>query len=643
MSLPSKRAYASQRLGRTHVELGDYRWRSQFDNDQRFGEIAALMSSTPHDRAREVARLSWRSKEGHELHRPYVIGLLQWLVAGADEELDQLTLLCVAGRIDPADGPADDVAHGPVAPGALVDCLERLVQGPLAAGELGRWAEQWQIAAADKGIIVKRLRSLRPERRAAELALSLRRQLRHDQRSVAAAPAQLAVADVSFAKHLCAAGQRREARRVLEERLELLGETSLDELSVEAGEAGVLVGGAVGAARRDVLLLLATLAEDDEPGRVARLRELVRLEPINPERIEALREAADPATAGRAEAVRELLGAGALGAAAPVEQLEELAPIDREELEARLPHPAARDPGVIVQIQQWLGRTQQPDYSTIKSYSERASADDYPVLLDALADATLTLGVDGVEGFVSRGERRLGVRAYEATPPFLVIGGDHLDRASDFFLTDRELRFAIGAEVAHLRFGYTRLTSSELWDGLLYRGKQALDVAAMLAGPLGALGNLLRGAQQVSTVERVLRQVGVASRKAASVLGVAKEIQQVWGGGEAAADQATAEISSADSGKLLAACRAMQLGADRAGLLLADDLRAALRAMCLSSRAYAPELRLAERHGLTKSLSRRDAGGAPPQPELSLRLVSLCAFYLSEDYEALRRAMCRTR
>jgi len=639
--LPRDAVHVSRRLGRAAMQLGEHRWTSQFDNDELFDEIAPLLPLAGDDRVREVARLSWRCKAGPDEHKGYVSSLLQQLSERAEDPLDELTWLCITGRIDPCDdeGPS----HGEASPATddLDRCLQKLVEGERTSGQLGRWADQWSIAKADKLIIVERLRAMSPERRAASLSLSLRRQVRHDHRGATLRPAQAASADASFAEHLQMAGQRREARRILEERLELLGEASVDELSVDAGPEGVLVGGELGRARREVLLLLASFDADDEPRRLARLRELARLEPVSPSRIEALRCGGDEDLARRAARVQELLGPGALLASAEDDGDRGLGPIDRAELEQRLPHPAARDAGVVVQIQQWLGRAQQPDYATIKSYSERATTDVHPTLLDALADASLALGVDGVEGFVSRGERRLGVRAYEASPPFLVVGGDHLDEGSDFSLDERELRFAVGAEVAHLRFGYTRLTSSELWDGLLYRGKQALDVAAMLAGPLGALGNLLRGAQRVSSVERVLRQVGVVSRKAAGVFGVAKEIQQVWGPGQGSEAGQPDELSGADPAQLLAACRAMQLGADRAGLLLAGDLGAALRAVFLSSRVYAAELRMAERHGLTKSLSRQDAEGALPQPELSLRLASLCAFYLSEDYAALRRAMTR--
>jgi hypothetical protein len=630
VSLPAATGYVSQRWGRATLQIGDYRITSERGNDELFVELAPLVGLDRDGRVREVARASWRCRKGEELHKPFVVALLQWLSERTAQPLDELAWLCIAGQIDPVSGGPGD---------RLERCLGRLVESDCAAGDVGRWAEDWQIAAADKRIIVERLRSLSPVRRAAALSLSLRRQLRAEPQGGRRGSLADAHADVSFAEHLALAGFRREAERILEERLALLGESSLDDLSVGAGKEGVLIGGELGAARRAVLERLADLQVDDEPQHRRRLGELARLEPVSHQRIAALREAGDPDLVDRAAVVVGLLGPGALAKGAPHQLTDPAGPIDRAELEVRLPHPAAREPSTVVQIQQWLGRAKQPDYATIRSYSERATAEDYPSLLDALADATLVLGVDGVEGFVSRGERRLGVRAYDASPPFLVIGGDHLDRDSDLFLGEGELRFAVGAEVAHLRFGYTRLTSSELWDGVLYRGKQALDLASMLAGPLGAVGNLLRGAQQVSTVERVLRQVGTVSRKAASVLGVAKEIQQVWTPGTPGQQQAGDELATGDPAELLSACRAMQLGADRAGLLLSGDLRAALRGVFLSTRAYAAELRMAERHGLAKSLSRRDADGELPQPELSLRLASLCAFYLSEDYGVLRDAL----
>jgi len=74
-----------------------------------------------------------------------------------------------------------------------------------------------------------------------------------------------------------------------------------------------------------------------------------------------------------------------------------------------------------------------------------------PALARAMTDATVILGLGGVEVFVSRGDKAVGLRAYEGDTSFLLIGGDHVSAGSDAFLDEGPLRFAVAAELAHLR------------------------------------------------------------------------------------------------------------------------------------------------------------------------------------------------
>ena len=72
---------------------------------------------------------------------------------------------------------------------------------------------------------------------------------------------------------------------------------------------------------------------------------------------------------------------------------------------------------------------------------------------------------------------------------------------------------------------------------------------------------------------------------------------------------------------------------------MGGDVRAATEAVFLSSGEYRSELSMARRHGLVKTLGRRDSDGALLNQNLALRLAALYSFYLSADYEALRTAV----
>ncbi|MEL6181513.1 MAG: hypothetical protein AAFS10_21320, partial [Myxococcota bacterium] len=76
--------------------------------------------------------------------------------------------------------------------------------------------------------------------------------------------------------------------------------------------------------------------------------------------------------------------------------------------------------------------------------------------------------------------------------------------------------------------------------------------------------------------------------------------------------------------------------ADRFGLLVCDDLEAAVHAIFrLSPRAF-EELPALQRYGLAYVLARRDASGQRVYHELAMRLAELFTFALSDPYRQLR-------
>jgi len=210
-------------------------------------------------------------------------------------------------------------------------------------------------------------------------------------------------------------------------------------------------------------------------------------------------------------------------------------------------------------------------------------------------------------------------------------------------MTPLELRFAIAAEMAHLRFHHTRLTSSEVWDGVFSKGRQALELIAALSGPLGLLGNAARGLQRITRFERLMQKAESLTfgiKKAVDLAGVAKGVKD-------AADNVTDKLSRTasepieDEETLLEACRQMQLTADRAGLVMCGNIKASIRAMFLISRHYAVELQIVERYSLTQALTQRDTKGKLLHKELALRVAALCSFYLSDDFETLSTALIK--
>jgi hypothetical protein len=326
----------------------------------------------------------------------------------------------------------------------------------------------------------------------------------------------------------------------------------------------------------------------------------------------------------------------------------------------------ARSGGALAKVQAALAKVTPPDVGVLRRYCERLTRRVSEDAVAAVADACVMLGMPAVPAFVSAGEHRTGLRSHEEPEPFLLIGIDHLQPDSDLFLSPAELRFAIGVEVAHLRFQHSRITSDEVWAGVWDKGAVALTTTASLLPflrylPVDLIGHD-RTYRAVRTVvpERWLGTIyGVSdvTRLAATVPKDLGKLGDVAAGtlevASGAANQITsltvtdappsvgADISP-DDRRLVAAHRVMQITADRAGLVLCGDLGAAIRAMFLVQGHLRPELPVAERLGLVGALGRTDASGRPLLPDLAVRISALAAFWLSDDYARLRDAIGAT-
>ena len=322
------------------------------------------------------------------------------------------------------------------------------------------------------------------------------------------------------------------------------------------------------------------------------------------------------------DAVARLLAPGGLQQAPAQDPPSPKRALNDAQLFEVLQHPVAREGGALAKLQGFLASAKVPDHGALRSYCQRLGAKDSEAAAKALTDAVLALGCKGVEAYLSRGDRSIGVRAYEGAPSFLLIGGEHIDEGSAHHMGERELRFAVGTEMAHLRFGHTRVTSSEVWSGAYEKGKETVG---FVLGVLPALKIFKFGARIAGAAE------AIQSGPAAKVFETAGRLLP------SGASKAPVETSlERRSEELVAAHRVTQLTADRAGLLLCGSPTSAVRTMLIARPEYLAELTVASEQGLAAAVTRRDGSGQLLHGELATRVCALLGYYLSDDYTALR-------
>ncbi len=627
---------SENRLARDSATLGAHSWRLPRGGLELLTTLHALPSMTRDRRLREAARLL----------------VLRSAPAAATVLLDALS----------APDALDALSRAVLAdPTVRRDALTALIQSDSDAGRLALWARRWALPLPEsRALLGEVLEILSAEK--ASWAIPLHRQLRDLQITAEKDLSIQAEIDLELAEHLIISDRRAEALTILELRWEKLPDEDLRAVTPPPG-ADLTRGEGASPLHIRTLELLAVARGPDTTPDLDAVAALTRHQPLVPARLEALAALEDPTLSPRAARILTLLAPGGLADPAQATPLP-AQPLSPAQIES-VRHPVARESGTMGWIQAALARVTPPEQSALRDFCEQISPRRHPEVIDAIASACLALGIPAVPGFISMGQKRIGVRSHERPEPFLLIGGDHLDEDTDVFLRPVELRAVIAAELAHLRFGHSRITSTDVWAGVWDKGTTAIEAAAIvlpfmkfipvdLIGrqrtyeavarviPLSWLKQIYEVEDAVELADAVTGNIGRIGEAAGSAVGAAS-------GHMSTASEAASRLRPApsprqtdvglESDQVLAAHRTMQLTADRAALLLSGDPIATVRAMCLVHSRLVPELLVAERVGLRAALQRRGPDGALILSELTLRIAALVAFYLSDEYTALSEAL----
>ena len=581
---------------------------------ESFELLGAAVDKSNGARALEVARCNWIARKPE---RDWARALVDVATRHGEPRGPFVAFLSDHDRPVP-EGTAVD----------LVAALEELGRAGVPADGLVEVHRAWGFSSDAGRALVKALRASGEvgEPWALELHLAL-----HETSSrVATDPVVLAQGDCELAEHLLDARERRRAVELLERRLHRLPPETLSEV-LPPRDADLTRGGGGPTLRTRIFELLATARGDVQAPDVHAVTELARLHPLVAHRMRGLVSLADDDLRQRARAVLDLLDPAAETPVTLTEPARSVVrPLSDKLVNEVLRHPASRaDSPFLAKLQELLAAAPKPDVGMLRDYCEELREASYPDAVDALREAERALGVTRVHAYVSRGAKGVGLRAYENTTPFVLIGGQHLTEGP-FRMSRAELAFIIGAELAHVRFGHVRVTSNEVWAGALEKGQQGLDMA------LGVLP-MLRGWRLADKAVKVTQRVPIPMvRRAVDAAAGARS--RLFGGRRAALRE-NSDVISALNENLVVAHRVMQLTADRAGLVLAQDIRAALRGMLLIRRDYQAEIPSIERRGLADVLGLRAEDGHLAYHDLAVRIAALFSFYLSDEFVRLRAAL----
>lgn len=544
--------------GRDIIRCGDHEWKTTLFNESRYAKVAPMWKSTPQARLRFAADEALAAGE-RDLARRYIGAL--------DEPLAKVEMAVFDG---------DEIVG--------VEALERL--------NILVWADSWKFDAPARSRLRDALLAHDPR---SSVGLILDEWLRETHLRKEKDLDAIVQLDVEHARSLVAGGRQEDAQKLLHERLSTLTPPEAADLIPHGTE-----GEREPQLRARVALLEMLHDAGDNEAELA----LARLEPMRTARLEPL----DRPDARRAI---ELLEEGPR--VEPRSPSASRAPFEAAEFQL-LRHPIGRSDSFIAGIQALVARADVPDHGALKAFCAKLKD---PAATSIFERAVTRMGGETL-AFVSQGERALGCRAYDdGDASFLIVGACHLDKSDPRYLPPASLAFAFGSELAHVRFGHSRVTASDLWSGAFDVGVSGFDLLLSAVPLVGRWQGLAEG---VSKLGNAIKDgtIGKFARRAGRALGV---------------DIPEDSEEHLAAGQLLAAHRLMQLTADRAGLVLAADPIAAVRAILASHPSDVWER--SANTTLRELMSERDEEGRLRFPELAVRVSALISFWLSEDYQQL--------
>ena len=312
---------------------------------------------------------------------------------------------------------------------------------------------------------------------------------------------------------------------------------------------------------------------------------------------------------------RVLAGEGAL----PGEALPPPERIDDPSLDAL--HPGGA--GWLFELRRRLDANEPPSFTALTRGLDRlreAECTDTARIVEELSEQ-LELAAPPT-GHVFRGVGAWGISAWPSKPPALLVGVQHL-RPGERHLDEAAMRFALAAELVHLRCDHPVLIFDASWLGTSRSVYDQVNGWAGTAETVFDLVTLLPGLDQARKVQTLVKLARTAFRTRGVVDKAVNLADPVVAWLGLSAEQEERGLSREG---LSGAALQFRIQAERAALLLTGDLRAAVDALLVLSTRSADKVDQVRSEGLATIL--RDPEGGLAGDEL-LRLSALVAFATS--------------
>ena len=629
--ISDKKMIINKSLTKDTVEVGSYQWVTTMGNAKFYREISKYVDFETNQRLYEIAKQNWlySNKEAYD----FVASLLSELVNLRNNPFDELSLFFIEYLHEDKNTVFENISKDE----KLSKLITEVVNYEDVEDQLINWKDDWKLSVNQEITILRLILEFAENDTQLLKILQFHSSIRDKFLKLEKDNLNIIIFDVEYCKHLIECNQQLEATKILTKRLKELPDETLSDLLPAKDIAPT--SNASGQLLKVSILELLAKSEDAEKS-VSRLLEITMLQPLSKERLDNLASVATNYLKQKTQIIRGLLESEAIGTADYTFEDVKYQKLNKKKIEQKLKHPATRKGGMFGSLQNWIANVKIPDYTVIKSYSEPLTSKKYPEISNIIADIKVAFGLDGIETYISHGDKSVGIKSFEGTPSFLIVGSEHLDEESQYFLNFSELEFVIGLELAHLYFNHSRITSSDIWRGAMEKGTLVFDTLLSVIPFVGSIGGAIKYIPKLSSLAKFTQNTSTISKIGSRSVAVLEKtslavnlLQKIK----------VSDDKTEKKQELIAIARMLQLTADRSGLLFTGDLKSAIRTIFLTSKTYAQEFDLANRYGINEYLLSKDSDGNYKNQELAIRFASLFSFYLSDDYDELRNILIKTK
>ena len=186
---------------------------------------------------------------------------------------------------------------------------------------------------------------------------------------------------------------------------------------------------------------------------------------------------------------------------------------------------------------------------------------------------------------------------------------------------------------ADIYFRHCNTNNQDVWRGVADKGSFLIDALLAVVPAAGIVGKSIKNLQKLSGLTKIIRTSNQVVSNVKNAYDAALKVTDFY------LKKIKTNSKSEQEQSLLAASRLMQYTADRSDMAVSGNLRSAVRAIFLTGKYNFELFDEAKNTSLKKLILKENNDGSFKNQEPALRLANLFSFYISDDYQQIRKML----